>query len=304
MNYASFATKVTYREMADFAERHREEDAVFSWVRQRMNMTGDDRVLMRAMNIFAVVAVAVTLLDAVVNKEIPYTFGFLAVCIIGLSIALRADLRQLHHTGVIYERFARDNNLQYVYRDADAPMHGVIFGFGNSKERRHVVMGDGRVFGNYRYGLQEREDSGALYEWAYFGMDLGCVAPHILLDSKKNNQVIFGKRVSDLPSEAHFGMEVLALEGDFGNYFTVYIEPTHQQDVLYILTPDVMARLVDYGAEYDIEVVDGKIYAYSKKVFGRDVKNIEAVNDLADNALTMMRENIVQQSRHQPISDT
>ena len=52
-------------------------------------------------------------------------------------------------------------------------------------------------------------------------------------------------------------LDILNLEGDFNDYFDVYIEPGKQDEVLSILTPDVMAALVDsYNITCDTRVDD------------------------------------------------
>jgi hypothetical protein len=62
----------------------------------------------------------------------------------------------------------------------------------------------------------------------------------------------------------------LALEGNFNNYFTLYAPKAYERDALYVFTPDVMAAMVDYGQEYDIEIVDDELFIYSGNHFALD----------------------------------
>ncbi|MBI3889406.1 hypothetical protein HY312_02430 [Candidatus Saccharibacteria bacterium] len=83
--------------------------------------------------------------------------------------------------------------------------------------------------------------------------------PHMVLDAKQNN--LF-QRFSNLPDT--FGNEQkLSLEGDFDSYFTLYAPAQYKRDALYLFTPDVMAKLIDHGKSYDIEVIDNVLYLYS-----------------------------------------
>ena len=75
--------------------------------------------------------------------------------------------------------------------------------------------------------------------------------PHIVLDSKKNRG---GFRT--IP----FGYEKLKLEGDFDNYFNLYITKGEEIDVLSIITPDVMQTLIDADQQQDIEIYGNNLF--------------------------------------------
>lgn len=55
----------------------------------------------------------------------------------------------------------------------------------------------------------------------------------------------------------------ISLEGDFDKYFTLYAPKQYEVDVRYILTPDVMAALVDQSSLFDIELVDDMVFFYA-----------------------------------------
>jgi hypothetical protein len=83
----------------------------------------------------------------------------------------------------------------------------------------------------------------------------------MVLDARKNN--LFGSRQTNLPSGLR-GNQVMQLEGNFNDYFTLYVPKGYERDALYVFTPDVMAALVDFGALYDMEVVDDNLFFYSQ----------------------------------------
>jgi len=86
--------------------------------------------------------------------------------------------------------------------------------------------------------------------------------PNMVLDSKENN-TLFG---SDLPITFKRD-QVLSLEGDFDRYFRLHVPAGHEQDALYIFTPDLMVLFMDRAADYDVEIIDDWMYVYSPKPF-------------------------------------
>ncbi len=54
--------------------------------------------------------------------------------------------------------------------------------------------------------------------------------------------------------------EEVNLEGNFDKYFITRIQKNTQLDVLSLLSPDIMAKLINYASSYDIELSNGYIY--------------------------------------------
>ena len=74
------------------------------------------------------------------------------------------------------------------------------------------------------------------------------VLPHLFLE---------GKQVKGL--YPYDNSQRLDLEGDFDDYFNLYVPDGEQVDALTIFTPDIMRVLVDAGRPYDVELVDDSI---------------------------------------------
>lgn len=87
-------------------------------------------------------------------------------------------------------------------------------------------------------------------EWHYIAVRLPAPLPHLVLDSTAND-----RRGSDLPAWVDRG-ERLSLEGDFDRWFRVYSPVAYGADALYVLTPDLMAALIDHASAYNVEIVD------------------------------------------------
>lgn len=91
--------------------------------------------------------------------------------------------------------------------------------------------------------------------------------PYILLDSKKNWGGI---------ARVPVGCHQISLEGDFSKYFSLFLQEGSHIDVLSLLTPDVMAALIDKGFLYDIEILDDNLYIVA--VYDqRTADNMEAI---------------------------
>lgn len=56
------------------------------------------------------------------------------------------------------------------------------------------------------------------------------------------------------------GRRRLTLEGDFSDVFEVSVPEGYEPDALYVLTPDLMAILLDNASDLDLEVVDSTLH--------------------------------------------
>ncbi|MEW2460758.1 hypothetical protein [Microbacterium sp. K41] len=81
-------------------------------------------------------------------------------------------------------------------------------------------------------------------------------APRLTLRSRRG-----GGALSVLPQRARRG-SVLTLEGDFSDVFEVSVPAGYETDALYVLTPDLMAVLLDESPHLDLEIVDSTLHVY------------------------------------------
>jgi len=158
--------------------------------------------------------------------------------------------------------FASSNGLSYAPASASPSYPGAIFGLGNARSAldHFRAVGESSLdYGNYRYSTGSGR-SRTTHNWGFLALSLERSLPHMVLDSRANNG-LFG--LTNLP--ATFRKEqVLSLEGDFDNYFTLYCPREYERDALYVFTPDLMALLIDTAAPFDVEVVDRWLFVYSK----------------------------------------
>lgn len=109
------------------------------------------------------------------------------------------------------------------------------------------------------YTGSKSDPKGPRHAFRYLTVPLSRDLPHLMVDSLRN-----GSLRSLLP-----GTERMRLEGDFDRYFAVYAPSGYERDALELLTPDVMACLIDYGRHWDVEVVEDRLIVASAKVRGR-----------------------------------
>lgn len=83
--------------------------------------------------------------------------------------------------------------------------------------------------------------------------------PNILLISRTRTLPAFSAPAAPLASQR------LSLEGDFDRYFEVYCPAGYERDALYILTPDVMANLVDSARGTDVEFIDDRLVLRTRR---------------------------------------
>jgi hypothetical protein len=88
-------------------------------------------------------------------------------------------------------------------------------------------------------------------------MRLPSPLPHIVLQAKKNGRAL----TSAVPARA----QVLSLEGNFDEYFTLYCPKGYERDALYLFTPDVMVQLIDHVNGFDVEIIDDWLFLESSR---------------------------------------
>lgn len=160
-------------------------------------------------------------------------------------------------------RFAAANGMRFQPMDAAPSYPGEIFHIGRDQVVvEHLVTG-GRFLdiGNFRY-ITGSGKSQTTHNWGFLALALDRAMPNIVLDAKANNS-LFG---SNLPVTLD-KKQILHLEGDFDQHFSLYCPAEYEQDALYIFTPDLMGLLIDEASPYDVELVDEWMFVYSSRPF-------------------------------------
>lgn len=167
--------------------------------------------------------------------------------------------------GIAFGRLAEANGMRYrPHRSGkkDARAGGRLSAATHQVRRRGSAPFEAGVLGD--------DFDGALFGDAharrgYAALRLPTGLPHIVLDARGPNSLLS----SSLPGiDAPHASQRLGLEGGFDRYFTLYCPEGYEADALYLFTPDVMERMIDRAARYDVEIIDDWLLLISKKHLG------------------------------------
>ena len=187
---------------------------------------------------------------------------FLVMPLIGIVLFVRSVWRRNGVRQFRIHRFAEANSFTYAAREDGPRLPGMIFArqgetsaFSTDLVRHEsdpsfVIANHTLATGS---GKSRKE-----YRWGYAALRLNTPLPHIVLDAQRNNS--WG--ASSLP-QALASRQQLSLEGDFDRHFALYCPEGYEADALYLFTPDIMARLIDSAALFDIEIIDDYLFIYS-----------------------------------------
>lgn len=202
---------------------------------------------------------------------------FAAIAIFGIYRALKSykNIKKLREYKVKIWKFANRNSLNYTAENHDVAYDGNIFSKGENRysyDILNLATSESRPveIANYRYDIRtsstdsegRRTTSTRVYRQGYILINLDRKLPHIILDSKKNGTGSIGNGLLFVNQGQR-----LELEGDFNDYFDLYVPNGYERDALYIFTPDVMAVFVDETCNFDAEIIDDKLFIYSSAPF-------------------------------------
>jgi hypothetical protein len=222
--------------------------------------------------LFVLLCTAVLVLVTIPKADNPllwiilaFVLVFVALSVIRLTDILRRDVRfgPRWRRWMRLDRFAEANRMVYVREILSPHYEGSMFSIGRARRAYDVVATtEGRYIeiGNYQYRGETGIDR-SLNRCGYVKIEADRRLPHIYLRSR-------AKRLPLSRNGATFARsQEFSLEGNFGDYFRLYAPGGYERDALYIFAPDLMAALIDYAAQYDIEFVDDYIYLYSHRRF-------------------------------------
>jgi hypothetical protein len=204
-------------------------------------------------------------------------FGVLVLlCLVLFAVQLRASLTtspaEIARAAVL-TKFAGENGLLYRPRSPAPSYPGCIFtpmNTGLAYVYNHFSTTTGRYldFGNFHSrsvtgdGPAGHADPDPLVDsWGFVALQMDQQLPNILLVSKHR---VGGETVLPIHPDPS---QILSLEGNFDSYFTLYCPREFEQDALYILTPDLMALLMDEVAPFDVEIIDRWMFLYVPRPF-------------------------------------
>lgn len=220
-------------------------------------------VLSKILLAFIIASLAYTALAATIAGEYPV----IIIVLVTTGPALLLYYKFMYGRNKRLVRLYKFSLLNQATLKIDTPPQGyagVIFSAGHSRViKEALIFSNGSEIGLHKFTTGSGKNQRDSY-WGYMRVKLLRNVPNMLLDSKKNN--FLGGRFSNLP-RSYSKDQTIKLEGNFNDYFTLYAPVTYGKDAFYIFTPDVMAKLIDHGCDFDIEVIDNHLMFYSSRPF-------------------------------------
>lgn len=173
------------------------------------------------------------------------------------------------------KRFAEANKLIfYVKQPSGEKQTGAIFNVLDAHNQElEVVRSPGDPFyefGNYSYVIGEGKNQiGRFFGFVHF--KLSRHLPNILLSSHQDDHLT--KKLPLRPDTS----QRLSLEGNFDDYFSLFVPKGYEEDALTIFTPDVMQMMIEAVHAYTCEIVDDDFYIYTDQFKSKDPGQFQEV---------------------------
>jgi hypothetical protein len=181
---------------------------------------------------------------------------FMPIFVMGMAIFAWFSMRVGDRKKLQLLKFALDNgwviNFAGIKNFAADPL---LFQQGHSRMVTYWMQEPTRslLFANYQYTVGYGKNSHT-YVLNFAQIPLPRRVPHLILNSKHNN---FGAPTLG------YDVEKVKVEGDFNKFFKIITPPEYERDALQILTPDVLQVLKEFGAWFDFEMLDDKLFVFA-----------------------------------------
>lgn len=130
------------------------------------------------------------------------------------------------------------------------------------------------------YGYAVGDNLQSYPAFGYFNgldVDLPIDMPHIYLDSRVSG----GHRVRAVFDDG----QRLQLEGNFNQYFNVFVPKPYEVIALSVLTPDVMAIVIDHAKDFDVEIYGRQLRVITNRKVSKDYGLQDGMLAVAGNIL-------------------
>lgn len=173
------------------------------------------------------------------------------------------------------EEFALKNGYGFNQNGAVDETYGSIFRYPGAQKVSDVIAG---TFGGHDFRLflyQLTVGSGRyqqIFQDTVIELDLDGKLPPVFVLNKKS-------RYGSLNVASVFGSNnTVKLEGDFSQYFTVYVPSGQEVQALAVFSPDVMALMEDESKHLSVELAGNKAYIY----YGGFVSSADSLGQMYD----------------------
>lgn len=202
-----------------------------------------------------IILISMTVVPSLTNGGIniaPLVLLLLVALAVLIAVSIVAGKAKLSQR---VRKFAEVNGFVSLSNVSYPGYSGAIFNQAHTRRITFAVIVPSETEREVEYGEYQYTDGygryAHVYQYGYIKIKLTRRLPHIMIHSKGNS-----------PNHHFFSSQKMQLEGDFNDYFNVYVPTGYERDALYILKPDLMASLIDNAKEYDIEIIDDELFIY------------------------------------------
>jgi hypothetical protein len=145
-------------------------------------------------------------------------------------------------------RLALANGFRYRPELLNPPVFASVFATGRVRYGWDFFESASFQTGSYR--TDDQHNNGiAPRGWGFVRIRLEREVPHLLL-LPRQTRIYPARMIVAVNND-----QILHLEGDFDRHFTLYVPAGYERDALYVMTPDVMASLIDNVPGSFVEMV-------------------------------------------------
>ena len=224
------------------------------------------------MKIFAYAISGIIIVAALILSVIDITSGLFGISFILITIIV---IGGMYFIGLFAEKykyrllkFTLDNNWEINFTRINnfSSIDALMFKVGNSRMLNYWMQDPNKfLFANYQYTTGSGDNQQTHY-FDFAQIQLPRRVPHLIINSRKNNIGV---------STFGYDVEKIEVEGDFNKYFKIVTPPEYERDALQILTPDVLQTFIDFGADYDFEMLDNKLIVFASNKTLREKESLQ-----------------------------
>lgn len=174
-----------------------------------------------------------------------------------------------------YEQFAKANGYTFSAGSGSWSGEGALFQIGETRSRKNVINGNFKnhaiSFFNYQYTIRQGKST-VTYNYTVFEIDYDRRIPKMFLRVDKDRWQMVKPKFANIRK--------LPLEGNFDDYFDLFVEEKFEIEALQIFTPDIMDKLITDWHQFTLEFTYDKIYIYSFYTISKK-KDLQAMYGLA-----------------------
>jgi len=170
------------------------------------------------------------------------------------AVSIIYFVQTFRHRGILIKKFATKNNFEYYKKLKINNEPGLIFQYANKGSLMYFIKGKLGDNNFYNGKIKAVINFSKPQEYINFtSINLSSQHSRLILNSKNN---------SPLKNFDFKDYKKLEQTGDLQNYFNVYVSQSGELESYNLLTTSVKLFMIQNMSNYDIEIVDDKLYVY------------------------------------------